>query len=85
MAKFRCRCGHEMRLTGADSPYEFSLIPEAAVVNISDQLESGNVSSENFFDEIDKVSRLVYRCTECDRLYVKNESSVFDVYVKELL
>ena len=55
MAKFRCRCGHEMRLTGADSPYEFSLIPEAAVVNISDQLESGNVSSENFFDEIDKL------------------------------
>ncbi len=31
MGKMRCRFGHEMHLTGVDSPYEFSLVPEYVI------------------------------------------------------
>ena len=44
MARMRCRCGHEVRLTGVNSPYEFSLVPEYTIENIAEKIEQGKMS-----------------------------------------
>ena len=73
MGKMRCRCGHEMRLTGVDSPYEFSLIPEYVIEKISEKIEDKkDFSSAEFLDDIDREAVIVYRCTKCRRLYLED-------------
>lgn len=75
MGTMNCRCGHVMRLTGADSPYEFSLVPEYVIERIAEKIGDGKMPSpEEFLDDIDRESIVVCRCIKCGRLYLDEKS-----------
>lgn len=64
-----------MRLTGANSPYEFSLVPEYSIERIAEKIGQGKLSSSaEFLNDIDREAVVVCRCTKCGRLYLEGKS-----------
>lgn len=86
MSKFRCRCGYEMVFRTEEEDYKLALVPEKNVGNIISVLNSKNgLTVDQFVDEFDSKRLRVFRCPQCDRLWVENEvrGGVFRSYIKE--
>ena len=64
-----------MRLTGVDSPYEFSLVPDYVIERIAEKIGDGKMSSiDDFLEDIDRKSIQVCRCIKCGRLYLDEKN-----------
>lgn len=84
MPKYSCACGYVMNLSHDWSSYELSLVPESVIEELGDRLNRGDVpSSENFYEVPNGVSTTVYRCPQCNRLHLEEESNRFITYIVE--
>lgn len=85
MPKFACSCNHVINLSNGSSEHEFALIPESCIERIAEDLNgSGKLNDEAFFEIIDKVKVMVYRCPSCGRLHVDGGSGLFNSFAPEL-
>lgn len=85
MPKFGCRCGCVMNLSIGWSDYELTLIPESAVEALARRVDSGGpMTSEQFLEDFDKHATCLYRCPQCNRLYVQESSGEFITYIQEV-
>lgn len=83
MPKFGCVCGHVMNLSEDWQDYELSLVPEAVIADICDELRSGSPLSADLFDQrIAAHARQVYLCPACGTLHLETAGK-FRSYVAE--
>lgn len=83
MPKFGCVCGHVMILSTDWQDYELSLVPEAVIADISDELRSNTMLAAELFEErIAARARQVYLCAACGRLHLETAGK-FRSYVAE--
>ncbi len=81
MPKFACKCSFVMNLSDGNPSYELKLVPEYKIQEIGDLLDaSEKLTADIFYASIDEVSTTVYRCTNCERLYVESKKNVFIMY-----
>lgn len=86
MSKFICKCGYVINLSQGWSEYELALLPEQRIEKIGDLLSGGNaITDERFYDLIDEVKVVVYRCPNCRRLHLESndKKNQFTSYVQE--
>ncbi|WP_080407981.1 hypothetical protein [Burkholderia ubonensis] len=84
MPKFACRCGHVINLT-VTGDGEWMLVPEKAVQDIGNALDSGGViDGEAFYEMLRGKEIAVYRCPSCGRLHIEEAGrNKFVTYVRE--
>ena len=69
MAKMKCECGFVFRFGEGSLPGEHVLVPDGALAEILEQDEPA--SAADIIDRIDHVSRGVFFCQSCDRVYME--------------
>jgi hypothetical protein len=85
MAKFACKCGYVINLIVSPSDSEWRLIPEKALEDIVDAVDSGKVVDGDYFYEMLRGKEItVYRCPSCGRLHLEEAGrNKFVTYIKE--
>jgi len=84
MSKFICKCGCIINLSEGWSSNELALIPESRIEKIGDALDQKeSLTIDQFYDLIDEVKSVVYRCEKCQRLHLE-EDGKFSSYLKEV-
>lgn len=84
MSKYACACGYVMNLSQGWSDYELTLVPESTIEEVGGRLDDGSgLSSDQFYELLDKKSITVYRCPKCRRLHLEEELNRFTTYVVE--
>ena len=84
MSKFCCSCGFVLNLSNGYSSYELKLIPESVIEELAEKLDSSeSLSIDHFYDSIDSMGTTVYRCPNCERLYLEKDVNKFISYIRE--
>jgi hypothetical protein len=86
MPKFACNCGYIIDLVPTPAPEEFLLVPESAIEQVSELLESRKtLDREMFYELIDRNAIRVIRCPNCGRIHVQREKGAkeFVSFVRE--
>jgi hypothetical protein len=85
MPKMKCRCDYVFRFNGNAEDYEQCLLPMKFIFDVTDDLEKGSLTSDEFSDRCLMNWRNVHPCPTCGRVYIETKpgSDVFECYVKE--
>lgn len=85
MPKMKCKCDYIFRFSGKAEDYEQALLPMKFIFEITDDLEKGSITSDEFSDKGLMSWRNVHPCPKCGRLYIETQpgSDEFDCYVRE--
>jgi hypothetical protein len=73
-----------MNLSVGSPPYELLLLSEARVEEISERIEQQPpITPDDFYSLIDSQKIDVYRCPQCDRVYIDQGEGKFASYKRE--
>ena len=83
MSKFRCRCDYVIDLSVSPADEEHILISEKALESISEKIEAGNCTVDDYFSSINKNGKSVLVCPNCNRYWVMLEDKTYTSFIKE--
>lgn len=86
MPKFICTCGETIPLFDIPAKDEFSLIPEAKVVELVDFAGAQARGRDALYEFIDHSRRAVFQCPACRRLHVETgvNTKKFEAFASEV-
>lgn len=83
MSKFRCRCEKVIDLSVSPADEEYILIREKALEDMSEELEAGNLTVDDYFCSINKNGKSVLVCSNCGRYWIMLESKTYTSFIME--
>lgn len=83
MPKLRCKCEYIINLSNIPCEHEYMLVPDEVIAYIEMSIDNGKCDSDFFHDVLIEKAETVYRCPQCGRLLIEDDSGMCTPYKRE--